>query len=63
MDYGAHEYLYMRRKYLTIPWGDLLFFIAVYSGILPVNVGLPVNARLIFLQYNRGQGQMLQYVN
>ena len=62
MDYGAHEYLYMRRKYLTIPWGDLLLFIAVYSDILPVNVGLPVNARLIF-QYNRGQGQMLQYVN
>ena len=56
MDYEAHEYLYMRRKYLTIPWGDLLLFTAVYSGILPVN------ARLIF-QYNRGQGQMLQYVN
>ena len=62
MDYRAHEYFYMRRKYLTIPWGDLLLFIAVYSGILPVNVGLPVNACLIF-QYNRGQGQMFQYVN
>ena len=37
MDYGAHKYLYMRKKYLTIPWGDLLLFIAVYSGILPVH--------------------------
>ena len=41
----------------------LLLYITVYSGILAVNASLPVNAHLIFLQYNRGQGQMLLYVN
>ena len=37
--------------------------ITVYTGILPVNASLPVNKHLIFLQYNRGQGPMLLYVN
>ena len=49
MDYGAREYLYMHRKYLMIPWGDLFLYIAVYNGILLVNVSLQVNAHLIFL--------------
>ena len=29
MDYTAHEYLCMRRKYLTIPWGFLILYLKI----------------------------------
>ena len=53
-------YFYLARQLPDIYFVHKFY---VYSGILPVNASLPVNAHLIFLQYNIGQGQMLLYVN